>query len=284
MYKMEHIQKDTIEKFIKSTYIVLVRRTSLKYAEEILQEAINISKEQYKLFKDIKLIKDTAMEYGFQIKFSDTISNIPINDIARALELLIRMIYEEISDESGLYFITEIKNHLEKRNIDSIIEIGVNLDQIQKEQHFKYAQRKKKKELKESGTKVNPLGYSWKSVSKWEYNQESKQVVLYDSNGKKLDQIDIESAIRSYVEKISGISESSFMDIDKLLGEHEKSYSFLKLISDENIDFETAKRMLNLTDEEIYKIIKNLIELQLLEYISDDEIEITKSGLDMISK
>ena len=281
---MEHIQKDIIEKFIQSTSIVLSRRTSLKYAEEILQEAINILKEQYKLFKDIKLIKNTALEFEFQIEFSGTLSNIPIDDIARALELLIRMIYEEIGEESGLYFITEIKNYLEKRNIDRIIEIGVNLDQIQKEQHFKYAQRKKKKELKKSGTKINPLGYSWKSVAKWEYNQDLKQVDLYDSNGKKLDQIDMETAIRSYVEKITGIDELSIIDIEALLGEHEKSYSFLKLINDENIDFETAKRMLNLTDEEIYKIIKNLIELKLLEYVSDEEIEITKSGVDLISK
>ena len=115
-------------------------------------------------------------------------------------------------------------------------------------------------------------------------NQELKQVWLYDSNGMKLDQIDIEIAIRSYVEKISGISEISTIDIENLLVEHEKAYSFLKLINDDSIDFETAKRMLNLTDEEIYKIIKNLIELKLLKYISDSEIEITKSGEDMISK
>ena len=281
---MERIQKDTLEKFMQSIYLVSSRRTTLKYAEETLQEALNILKDQFELFKDIKITKDTMLDLGLQVEFTNNISNLQINDIARALESLIRIIYEEIGEESGLYFITEIKNHLEKRSIDNIMKIGVDLDQIQREQHFKYTRRKKKNELKESGKKENPLGYSWKSVSKWEYNQELKQVELFGTDGNLLDQIDLENAIRHYVENISGITETSVMDLENLLNEHEKSYSFLKLICNENIDFDTAKKMLNLTDEEINTIIRSLIELKLLKYVSDNEIEITQSGKDFISK
>jgi hypothetical protein len=281
---MEPIQKDTIEKFVHSIYVVSSRRTTIKYAEETLRDALNSLKDQFELFKDVKIYKDSMSDCGFQIELPKTLSNLQTNDIANALESLIRLIYEDISEDSGLYFITELKNHLEKKSVDTILGIGVNLDQIQREQHFKYARRKKKNQQKESGKKENPLGYTWKSVSKWEYNQESKQVILYDNSGNKLDEINLEKAIRSYVEKISGVTELSSLDLENLLDEHEKSYSFLKLVYSENIDFETAKKMLNLSDKEIYEIIKNLIELKLLKYVSDDEIEITNSGKDFISK
>jgi hypothetical protein len=281
---METIQKDIVEKFIQSIYVVSSRRTTIKYAEDTIQDALNSLKDQFELFEDIKFNKDAASSRGLQVELSNAFSNLQTNDIADALESLIRLIYDEISEESGLYFITEIKNHLEKRTVDSIIGIGVNLDQIQREQHFKYARRKKKDEQKESGKKENPLGYTWKSVSKWEYNPELKNVVLYDSSGNKLDEINLEKAIRSYVEKISGVTELSSLDLENLLDEHEKSYSFLKLVYTENIDFETAKKMLNLSDKEIYEIIKNLIELKLLKYVSEDEIELTKSGKDFINK
>ena len=42
--------------------------------------------------------------------------------------------------------------------------------------------------------------------------------------------------------------------------------------------------MLYLSDDEINKIIKELIELKLLQYVSDDEIEITESGKEFISE
>lgn len=281
---MEPITKEVIEKFVHSIYVVSSRRTTIKYAEETLRDALNSLKDQFELFKNVKIHKDLPSDFGFQIDFPNPLSNVQTNDIANALESLIRLIYEDISEESGLYFITEIKNHLEKKSVDSILGIGVNLDQIQREQHFKYARRKKKNQQKESGKKQNPLGYTWKSVSKWDYNPDSKQVVLYDASGNKLDEISLEKAIRTYVEKISGITELSALDLKNLLDEHEKSYSFLKLVYSENIDFETAKKMLNLSDKEIYEIIKNLIELKLLKYVSDDEVEITSSGKDFISK
>lgn len=281
---MEPIQKDILEKFVQSIYVVSSRRTTIKYAEETLKDALNSLRDQFELFKDVKIYKDTTSDCGFEVEFSNAFSDLQTNDIADALESLIRLIYEDISEESGLYFITEIKNHLERKSVNTILGIGVDLDQIQREQHFKYARRKKKNKQKESGKKDNPLGYTWKSVSKWEYNPELKQVVLYDTSGNKLDEISLEKAIRSYVEKISGITELSALDLENLLDEHEKSYSFLKLVYTENIDFETAKKMLNLSDKEIYEIIKNLIELKLLKYVSDDEIEITSSGKDFVSK
>ncbi|MEA3458918.1 MAG: hypothetical protein U9R21_09620, partial [Candidatus Thermoplasmatota archaeon] len=243
-------------------------------------DAFKTLQKRFALFKkiEIKAGAEAIVGGGFQIDFLDDISHLPKIDVARALESLIRIIFDDISEDSGLYFITEIKNHLRKENIDRIIELGIDFGQIQSEQHYTYARKKRKKVKKETGKKENPLGYGWDSVAKWNYNEESKQVELYDKQGKILDKIDLQQAIRHYVESLSGTTDMSPLELANLLEEHEKSYSFLKLIYYENLEYETAKKMLSLNDNEIDMIIKELVELKFLQYVSDDEIEITKSG------
>lgn len=281
---MEEIYRYSIEEFIQSIYTVASRRTSSKFAEESMCDAFDILQNRFSLFKKIEINKAVAVGTGFKVNLSDDIKNIQTNEIAHALESLLRVIYDDISEESGLYFITEIKNHVGKETVYRIIDLGVDLEQIQSEQHLTYNRKKRKKELKDNGKQKNPLGYTWGSVGKWNYNDSTKEVELYDTHGNLLDKIGLENAIRSYVENLSGITESSPLELAKLLEKHEKAYSFLKLVYSENIDFETAKNMLNLNDKEINKIIKELLELKLLQYISDNEIEITESGKDFISK
>jgi predicted transcriptional regulator len=281
---VEDSYKQVIEDLLQSVYTVSSRRTSLKFAKEILYEAIDSLQDNFPLFKKIEIKQEAIFGGGFQVNFSGDITTIQTEEVARALESLIRIVYDDISEDSGLYFVTEIKNHLGKESIIRIMDLGINLDQIQSEQHFAFTRRKRKKELIESGQQKNPLGYTWGSVTRWNYNDKSKHVELYDKEGNLLDKIDLQQAIRRYVENLSGISETSSLELANLLEEHEKAYSFLKLIFQENIDVETAKNMLNLNDDEVNKIIKELIELKLLQYGSGDEVEITESGKEFISK
>ena len=281
---MEDVYRNTIEDFLRSIFTVTSRRTSLKFAEEIINDAIDILQEKNQFFKKIELKKESVFGIGFKVNFTEDFSHIKTSEISRALESFIRIIYDDIIEESGLYFVTEIKNHLGKESIARIYDLGIDLDQIQSEQHFAYNRKKRKKEIKEKGEQKNVLGYTWKSVNKWNYNEKSKQVELFDKDGNILDKIDLQHAIQRYVETLSGIKETSPLELANLLEEHEKAYSFLKLIYHENVELETAKKMLNLNDDEINKIIRELIEMKLLHYISNDEIEITESGKEFISK
>jgi predicted transcriptional regulator len=258
----------------------------MKFAEEIFSDAFSILKKRYLLFRHIQInVKpEFLISQAFQIQIDGDVNNLQKHDIAKALESLLRFIYDDISEESGLYFVTEIKNHLQKEYIEQIYSLGIDLDQIQSEQHFSYTRKKRKQEDKESGEKENTLGYKWDNVSNWKFNEESKSVDLYDHQGNMLDKIDLEQAIKHYVVSLSGGSEMSTLDLENLLEEHEKSYSFLKLIYQENLDFETAKNMLNLSEGEIVNIIKELVEMKFLQYVSEDEVELTQSGKEFIEK
>ena len=280
---MSEYYKDVLEDFFQSTFTVSSRRTSLKFAEESISDSFEVLQDQFQLFKKINVTVDNTSisAGGFKINFVDEINDLNQHEISRSLDAFIRLVYDDIHEESGLYFITEIKNRLSRKTIDLIIQMGLDLDRIQNEQHNLY-NRKKKKQERRTNKKENPLGYDWGSVNKWEYDGESKQVELYNKNGEVLDRIDLQHAIKHYVESLSGSSNLSTVDLSNLLEEHEKSYSFLKLINQEGMDFETAKRMLNLSNNEIKMLIKELIELKFLQFVSNDEIEITESGKEFI--
>jgi hypothetical protein len=159
----------------------------------------------------------------------------------------------------------------------------VDLDQIQIEQHHAFLQRKKKKTEQEGGEKENLLGYSWSAVSHWKYQEYNKTVELYDTNGKILDKINLEQAIKNYVEVLSGITETDTLRMQRIIKNHEKEYHFLKLIYDEKVSIETAEKMLNITPDETNAIIKRLMQLEMLRFASKDSIELTKAGKEFIS-
>lgn len=286
MEKMEKEYEQIIKEFIESMFTVSSRRTSLKFAEEIFSDAFNLLKKQYLLFKNLKITiqPEHLLSQAIQITFKGDITHLQRHDVTKALESLIRFIYDDISEESGLYFITEIKNHLRKDYIEQIIALGIDLDHIQSEQHLSYTRKKRKQENEKTGEKENTLGYHWDEVSNWKFNEESKSVDLYDHQGDIIDKIDLEQAIKHYVVSLSGGSDMSAAGLEHLLEEHEKTYSFLKLIYQENHDFDTAKNILNLTNEEIIKIIKELVEMKFLQYVSEDEVELTPSGKEFIQK
>ena len=179
-------------------------------------------------------------------------------------------------------FVTEMKNHLDPKTLNDIISCGVDLDQIQVEQHHAFLQRKKKKTQQESGE--NLLGYSWTSVSQWKYKENERTVELYDKDGKVLDKIDLEQAIKSYVEILSGITETDALRMQEIIKNHEKEYHFLKLIYDEKVSIETAEKMLNISPDETNTIIKRLVQLEILKFASKDSIELTEAGKEFISQ
>ena len=281
---MEKGHINTIETLIQTIFLVTSRRSSLQFAKELIADATTSLKTNYPLFQFVTIKKFTDVSSPIVINISEEILTVSYSDVCKGLESLIRIIYDEIYEKSGLYFMTEIKNHLDKQSIHYIsVDFNVDFEQLQNEQHFIYRRKQRKKEQEESAKPVNILGYTWSSVSDWSYNDNTKQVELLDEQGKLLDKIDLKQALQNYVFNLSGIQETSPLELEHLLEEHQQSYSFLKLIYQENVDFDTAKKMLNLTDDEINKIINDLIKIKFLHFVSDDEIELTESGKEFIS-
>jgi hypothetical protein len=269
---------------IKALYIVANRRTTTKIAGEALSSVIQSLKEKYQFFKDIDINEETFFNENFNINFNNEIIVDNKTEIAHAIESLIRLVYDDLTDNARMYFVTEMKNHLDNQTLYDITECGVDLDQIQIEQNHAFLRSKKKKRVNESRQKENLLGYNWGNVSNWEYKEANKSVELYDDNGKIIDRIDLEKAIQNYVEILSGITETDTIRMQEIIKKHEKEYYFLKLIYEDNVSIVNAQKMLNINEEEINDLIKRLIQLEMLKYSSKDTIELTNIGKQFLTK
>ncbi|MEF8848219.1 MAG: hypothetical protein V5A68_03710 [Candidatus Thermoplasmatota archaeon] len=208
------------------------------------------------------------------------------------MESLIRVVYNDLSEEAGLYFITELKEYAEDRTIEGIIDCGVDLDQIQVEQHHAYRRRKRKENLKKAargegegqGEQENLLGYSWNQVSKWKHDPGSKFCTLYDEDGKVLDRLNLDRIIENYVEELSGRRSLDPKTIEKETRIYQKEYKLLKLMLKRDMDAETAIQHLGISREELNKIINKLSKMEMLHYVSYDTVELTDTGISYIEE
>jgi len=272
-----------ITTILKSLYNVTSRRKSSKFAEETIQEALDALKKDYDFLSNIKIENRKLTNEEFDVNLESSIENIPKAKLGGAIETLIRVICNDIGKDTGLYFITEMKQSFNPIIYDHLKDIGVDLNKIQIEQQIAYKRLKKNADAKNKVTE-NKLGYTWNSISNWEHKEGSKYVTLYDTNGNVLDQIDLENAIKTYVEKLSGVSETDPNELQNLIKKYEKEYSLLKLIYEENMDLETAQRILKISDEEVQKIIIKLIDMQILKTESDETVTITEAGKNLLEK
>jgi hypothetical protein len=203
--------------------------------------------------------------------------------IGKAVESFIRIVYDELSEEAGLFFITELKEYAGKQIIQAVLKCGVDLDQIQLEQHHAYERRMKKKKIKDGGQGENLLGYSWEKVSSWQHEPGSKFCTLYDEQGNVLDRLNLDNIIQNYVETLSGETTNDPEKLEKEVRILETEYNLLKMMFEGDMNADTAMELLQINREELNQIIKKLTNMEMVHYVASDTLELTESGMNYVS-
>lgn len=277
---------------MKALYAVASRRTSKKFADETIGSTIKTLERKYDVFKYVTVNQAPTPDSGFAINISQDVNNVRPKTMGKAIEALLRVVYNDLSEEAGLYFITELKQLAGDDVSKAITNREVDLDQVQLEQHYAYRRRERKKEVQNSikmGGKTgkrpeNLLGYAWSEVSSWKHQPNSKYCTLYDKKGDVIDQLNLDRIIQNYVEKLSGYSEEDALDVSKEALVYEKEYELLKLMLERDMDAETAMHYLNIDKAELNEMIKKLSEMEMLQFVNYDTLEITNMGINYLSK
>jgi len=124
-----------------------------------------------------------------------------------------------------------------------------------------------------------------KNVGSWIYDTKKKVCVIYSKDDKKLDQLNLDSIIKKYIADltIDGIIETSSEFVDKDDEEKvefsEKDLGIIKILHNRDMDIETAVNLFNISHKDLYYMIRKLVNLEILQYISSDEVELTKIGI-----
>jgi hypothetical protein len=281
-----------LEAILKALYNVACRRTSSKLADETIGSTIKTLEGKFEFLKHINISKADISEEGFAISFDSDINNIRPEVIGKTIEALIRVVYNDIGNEAGLYFISELKELAGDQISKMILNCEIDLDQIQFEQHYAYNRRERRKEITQAGKEGriphkmpdNLLGYSWGEISYWKHEPGSKYCTLYDKEGNVMDKLNLDRIIQNYVEKLSGYVDVNPREIEKETRIYEKEYELLQLLLQQDMDAETALHRLNISKDELNNMIRKLSQMELLQYVDYNTVEITDVGIGYISK
>jgi DNA-binding protein Fis len=282
-----------LESVLKSLYTIASRRTSIRMANETIGSSIKTLENKYDFLKFVNTGRTKSISQSdFAVSVSPEINTVSPKGIGKAIEALIRVVYNDLGNEAGLYFITEFKEHTGEQITRMINKLDVDLDQIQLEQHYAFRRQERKKQIQKMastgrlGSKQpdNLLGYTWDSVSSWRHEPGNKYCTLYDKQGKIIDRLNLDQIIQNYVEKLSGYIDVDTYEIERETELYEKEYKLLKMMLERDMDTETAQHMLNVSRNELNNMIKKLSEMEMLQFISFDTIEITETGIGFINK
>jgi hypothetical protein len=281
-----------IEAVITAIYNVASRRTSYKYADESIGSTIKTLEGKFDFLKLIEINKNENTDGGFSVSVAPDINSINPVLVGKAIEALIRVVYNDMDTEAGLYFVSEVKELAGKEVTRMISEFDVDLGQLQLEQHHAYQRKERKRAIADAartgkltrGKPENLIGYTWGKVSHWKHDPGSKYCTLYDNSGNVLDRLNLDRIIQNYVEKLSGYIDVDPRDIEKEANVYEKEYKLLKLLLERDMDAETAMHMLKIDRDELNRIISKLSQMEMLQYTDFNTVELTNIGIGYISK
>ena len=278
---------------INALYNVASRRTSSKMADETIGSSIKTLERKFDFLRYVHIDQSEITEGGYAVSVSPDIDMVQESKFAPAVEALIRVVYNDLSEDAGLYFVTELKEYAgEELTRQMQQDLNIDFDQIQLEQHYAFRRQERKKQIAEairSGQidkrrPQNLLGYTWGNVSYWKHEPGSKYCTLYDKQGNSLDRLNLDRIIQNYVEKLSGNTDIDIREIEKQAELYEKEYQLLQLMLERDMDADTAMHKLGLSRDELNNMIRKLAKMELLQYIDFDTLELTETGISYLSK
>lgn len=270
---------------LKALYHVAGRRTTNSFAAKVIGSIIKTLEQKYIFLKYVRINDRGELLEDEAIAISPEIENVDRELVGKAIEAIVRVVYMDIIGKGGLFFIAEIKKRAGDELMDQLQNFGVDLAALQIEQHYLYRSRERKKaKAKKPHGDVSLLGYTWKNVASWKYDQKHKLCVLYNKNGEILDTLDLDSIVEDYVKNLSDTLEEVPEEIERDFKPNQKEIELLNMLYNRDMDAETAVKLLHITKEDFDRMVMRLLENELLQYTSFNVIELTEIGISYISK
>jgi hypothetical protein len=294
---MENIENSELLKAsLKALFITVARRTSYKFASAFIESIIINIEEKFDFLKDIQIRTDNNYE-DFVVISSDLNSVHPVR-IGKVIEFVIQVVLIDLKDRAGHYFIKEVKKNLKDEIIYKLKECGVDFKLIMLQQHYLFFRQAKNKSgprvddnikiKNQSLDNINLLNYSEKNISSWSYDSKNRICIIYDNDGKVLDRINLDAIVKNYLGSLTneGLNEPlkdyRFKEKGENIEISEKELELLKLLYAKDIDIETAIEILKISENELNYMVKRLLTLDMLDYISSDEVSLTDIGINRL--
>ena len=200
---------EIFENIVQGLYTIGGRRTSQNFAAAVLDAIIKTLEKKFDFLKYVRLDADGNPENIINI--ASEINSVNLVKIGKAVETIIQVVYMDLREKAGLYFIKELQKNVSDNVISTLKNVGVDLALLQIQQHHIYRQHrrikakaatgKSEEEIKQEEKSL--LAYSWDSVSSWNYDSNSNVCVIYGKDGKPLDRLNLKEIIKGYVNDLT---------------------------------------------------------------------------------
>ena len=279
-----------VTRVIEALFTVVGRRTLDSFAIQILKTTTKKLETKFDFLLFVSIHDDFFLEEGIKATIDSKFDTIEPARLGEAIDALVRVIYmqliETIGDDVGLYFITELKDHIGDLYVDELRGCGVHFEMIQTEQHMRY-QMKGLQPVPPSfpeGEEQEEPEYTWDTVSTWKYD--NNVCLLYNGEGKLLDTLQLDLIIEEYVERVVEEKKHHLVSLPKttMLKVTEKENELLEMMRRRDTDVQSAVTLLHISRQKFDTMIQKLLQLEMLQYISDNEVKLTEKGLQYLSE
>ena len=275
-----------IGSIIRSLFHVAARRTTQGFAAKVIGSIIKTLEQKYDFLKYVNIDESGEVSEDEKIQIDPEIEKIKPDILGKAVESIIRVVYMDIIGKSGLFFIAEIKRRAGEELITELQNYGVDLISLQIEQHYLYRsrERRKAKTGRDKTSDVSLLGYTWKNVASWQYDANKKTCLLYNQEGEILDNLHLDTIIENYVKSLSEDLQEVPDELERQIDLTNQEFEFLRMLQSRDMDVELAMNLLHIDRDEFDRMVKKLLQTELLQYTSFNVVELTEVGINYISK
>jgi predicted DNA-binding protein (UPF0251 family) len=281
---------EVLESILRALFSVASRRTTQSFAATVIGAIIKTLEQNYEFLQQVHIENPEYVNTEGIITISSEIDSVDCTRVGKAIEAIIRIVYMDLVGKTGLFFMKELKELAGEEIIAELKSYGVDLAILQTEQRYLHRQQRRRTQEAHQTTKmkgdtdVSLLGYTWKNVGSWQYDPLQKTCVLYSKDGKELDRLNLETIIENYVTSLTQEYEDPSNAYQEQIVLTEKEIELLKILNQRDLDAETAKVILHLSKDEFERIIRRLLQNELLHYVSFNEIELTEQGINILTQ
>ena len=280
---------ELLEGILKALYITAGRRTTQSFTIAVLGAITKTLEQRYDFLKNV--IFHTEGRLDDVVIIDCKVNSVNPGVIAKAIETIVQIVYMDLKEKAGLYFIKELMRNAGDNVISNLRDIGVDLELLQLQQLYLYKRQSKASKTaygkkQDQLDNISLLGYSWEKVSTWKYDVDNKMCIIYSKDGKELDRLNLDTIVKNYIDSITDESTTKITvenkEETKKVKLTEKELDLLKMIRSRDIDFESASELLQISQNDLNNVIRKLLTLDLLHYISSDEVALTEIGLEYL--
>lgn len=282
-FNSECTNREAFQIVFSSLFTVAARRTSEAFAAVALSSVKDSLKLKYS-FDFLNYV--TVSENDIEVE-GNILETVDKNDLVDSFDSIIRVVYTDLDEKAGLFFIKELKEEMGSSLVHSLAEYGLNFDLMAMEQRHLQRRRSEKRKQnkvqfsitlskKTNHHKMHDLisMLSSQNITSCQLNVEDKTCLFFDNAQSEIAEYSLEYLLKSLIQ----LSKSNKQKNEIVFSE-KTIHSFLNILqSNQQVSISEVQKKFNFSTTQVDQLIRHLLKKRYVRYQTISQIVITDLG------